>query len=127
MRVSLQEFYCEIYCVIIVYLFCFFFFFLLAELAEYVLKDQQEKQVEDTFGKIYMAKINFLYHSVLANICTVLPHNLNTSEVSIHLVSPSFSWELFLANFEDFLYFCRPFSKMAVLSLTKLLIMSPWP
>lgn len=93
-----------------------------------MLKDQQEKQVEDTFGKIYMAKINFLCHSVLANICTVLyPHNLNPSEVSIHLVSSSFSWELFLANFEDFLYFCRPFSKMAVLSLTKLLIMSPWP
>lgn len=98
---------------------CFFFSFLLAELAEYVLKDQQEKQVEDTFGKIYVAKINFLYHSVLANICTVLhPHNLNTSEVSIHLVSSSFPRELFLANFEDFLYFCRPFSKMAVLSLS---------
>ncbi|NXC19460.1 C2TA protein, partial [Corythaeola cristata] len=55
----------------------------IAELAEYVLKDHQEKQVEDTFGKIYVAMINFLHDSVLANICTVLhPHNLNSSAES---------------------------------------------
>lgn len=88
MRVSLQEFYCEIYCH---YCVPFFFSFLLAELAEYVLKDQQEKQVEDTFGKIHVAKINFLHDSVLANIWTVLrPQNLNTSKVSVHLISSSF-------------------------------------
>lgn len=64
---------------------------MLAELAEYVLKDQQEKQVEDTFGKIYVEKINFLRDSVLANICTVIDSNsLNTSKISIHLVSSSF-------------------------------------
>lgn len=54
MRISLLEFCCDIYCVIIVFLFCFFPLFL-AELVEYVLKDQQEKQVEDIFGKIDMA------------------------------------------------------------------------
>lgn len=53
-----------------------------------MLKDQQEKQVEDTFGKVYVAKINFFHVSVLANIYTVLHlQNLNISKVSIHLVS----------------------------------------
>lgn len=58
---------CDIYCVITVFLF-FFFPLLLAELVEYVLKDQQEKQVEDIFGKIDMAKTNFLHGSVLSNM-----------------------------------------------------------
>lgn len=46
------------------FFFLFFFFFvpfLLAGLAEYVLQDQQEMQVEDAFGKIYVEKINFLH------------------------------------------------------------------
>lgn len=42
-----------------VLLFFVFPSFLLAELAEYVLKDQQEKQVEDTFGKIYVERLVF--------------------------------------------------------------------
>lgn len=50
-----------------------FFLLLLAELVDYVLKDQQEKQVEDIFGKIDMAKTNFLHDSVLSNMCFIPP------------------------------------------------------
>lgn len=71
MRISLQEFCQDIYCIITVFLF--FFPLLLAELVEYVLKDQQEKQVEDIFGKIDMARTSFLHDSVLANMCFIPP------------------------------------------------------
>lgn len=136
MRVRLEEFYCRIYSVITVLLFfCFVFFllpFLVAELAEYVLKDHQEKQVEDAFGKIYVTKILSLHDSVLTNTCAVLhSQSLNPSRVSVHLVFSSFPLVVvpqdLLGKLSGFLYFCRPFSKRSVSSLTKLLIMLPWP
>lgn len=84
--------------------FLFFVFpsFLLAELAEYVLKDQQEKQVEDAFGKIYVAKISFLHYGILTNICTVLhPHNLNfyCSLVCLEFVVFCTQWQKIYVGF----------------------------